>query len=418
MPETPGEGAPAPVISLEEARAEREQQAWLADLPRDRKSGKVRPNENIAQLALTTSPEFRGKIAFDLRRNGPVTTARTPAGAAGPWTTAHTIATAIWLQGLGVDIKPGHIDNALLPVSRANEVNPLESWLYGLEWDGQERIGRWLATYCEADDSEANSIMGSKWLIGAVARACKPGCRMDYMLVLEGDQGVRKSTLIKVLGGEYAGENLPDFHSRDAVQIAGFHWIIEISELAAMRKSEIENIKAFLSRTEDSYVGKWEKHPASFKRQCVLAGNMNPDGNGYLLDATGNRRFWPVRVGQIDIEAVKRDRDQIWAEAMHCWLRGDRWWVDKGELEPVAAEQALRREEDPWEKIIGPWAQTQVGTFTSLDVAVGPLQIKPENISRAVSTRIGIALKLLGFERHRVRDGNDLKWLYRRPEPV
>jgi putative DNA primase/helicase len=394
---------------------EAQHEAWLDSLPRT-KTGTVKPSEYIAHLAFTQAPQFAGKIAYDLRRRAPIATAKTPAGPKGPWTTAHTMSMAIWLQQYDIAIKPSHIDNALIPVAKANELNPLEAWLYSIEWDGQERIGRWLATYCGAEDTEANSIMGSKWLIGAVARACKPGCRMDYMLVLEGAQGARKSTLVKVLGGEYAGENLPDFHSRDAMQMAGFHWIIEVSELAALRKAEIEHIKAFLSRTEDSYVGKWEKHPASFPRQCVLLGNMNPDGNGYLQDSTGNRRFWPVRVAEIDIPAVKADRDQIWAEAMHCFLRGDHWWLENGEHESVAEQQQLRRAEDPWEEVIVQWCAARIGTFTAIDVATSALQIEPADINRSVSIRIGIALKLLGYERKRIREQNRLTWVYERPE--
>lgn len=397
-------------VDLGQYRAEKEADAWREFLQLS--NHKPIGNEYNVHLALMECPAFKGKIAFDLRLFKPVLTEKTPAGHAGEWTDAYTSRTAIWLQGHGIQAKPRTIDSALLAVAHANEIDPLEAWLYSIEWDRQERIGRFFHHYLGAEDTPANSVMGSKFLIGAVARACKPGCRMDVMPVLEGPQGAKKSTVVKILGGDYAGENLPDFHSKDAMLIVGSKWIVEVPELAAVRKSDIEHIKAFISRTEDTFRPPYGRYNITQPRRCVLIGNLNPDGNGYLQDSTGNRRFWPVRVGTIDIDALKRDRTQIWAEAMYCFLRGDHWWLENGETKIVAEVQQERMMEDPWAAAIESWAMKQVGTFTTAELAKSALGIEIENVNRSISTRIGIILKDLPFGKKRVREGIGLSWIY------
>lgn len=403
-------------IDLETARAEREAEQWKDDL--QHQGHGFAGNEANVHHALTKAPAFKGQIAYNRRIYMPTQFKHTPAGPGGEWSDAHTARTTIWLQRQGIPAKPRTVDSALLAVAHENEVDPLEDWLLGLEWDGQNRIGTWLADYCQSERSDANSVMGSKFLIGAVARAMKPGCRMDVMLVLEGPQGVKKSTLIKILGGEHTGENLPDFHSKDAMLTAGTKWIIEVSELAAVRKSDLEHVKAFISRLEDTFRPVYGRYNVTAKRRCVLIGNLNPDGVGYLQDTTGNRRFWPVKVGMIDVDALRRDRDQIWAEALYCYHRGDHWWLDGEEHALVGSQQSERVIEDPWAAAIERWAEGQVGTFTTMDVAIGALSMKTQDVNRGTSTRIGIILRKLGISKKRVREENELSWVYYRPDPV
>ena len=403
-------------IDINQYRAEKEADAWRDGLQLS--NHKPIGNEYNVHLALTECPDFKGRIAFDLRLFKPVLTEKTPAGHAGEWTDAYTARTAIWLQAHGVQAKPRTIDSALLAVAHSNEIDPLEAWLYSIEWDGQERIGHFFHHYLGAEETPANSVMGSKFLIGAVARALKPGCRMDVMPVLEGPQGAKKSTVVKILGGDYAGENLPDFHSKDAMLIVGSKWIVEVPELAAVRKSDIEHIKAFISRTEDTFTPPYGRYTVPQPRRCVLIGNLNPDGNGYLQDPTGNRRFWPVRVGAIDTEALKRDRTQIWAEAVYCFLRGDHWWLENGETETVAKVQQERMMEDPWTAAVESWVAGHVGTFTTAELAKGALGIEIENVNRSISTRLGIILRPLNLERKRAREGSELSWHYRKVDPL
>jgi len=401
-------------IDLNAFRAEKETDGWRDQIQLS--NHKPIGNEFNIHLALTECPAFKGLLAFDRRLLMPVTSKRTPAGPAGVWSDAHTARMAIWLQSQGIQTKPHRVDAALLAAAYENEIDPLEEYLLKIEWDGQERIGTWFRDYAQAPDNPAISIMGSKFLIGAVARAMKPGCRMDYMPVLEGIQGAKKSTLIKILGGDYAGENLPDFHSKDAMLIAATKWIIEVSELAAVRKSDLEHVKAFITRTEDTLRAPYGRYIITQPRRCVLIGNLNPDGNGYLQDMTGNRRFWPIPVGQIDTAALKRDRDQLWAEAMYCYLRGDHWWPDQSEAELVAQEQQARLIEDPWAAAVEAWAKQQIGTFSTSELCKGALDMDVENVNRGISIRIGILLKSLGYLKKRVREGSQLNWVYFLPD--
>lgn len=408
-PATPKSRHPAPQAATEPRPAKPDEE-WKNDLVRTGRS--YAGTESNIEIALTRSPQFTGKIAFDIRKWRAVQLADTPAGPKGDWSDGHTARATIWLQREGFNAKFRTVDTALIAVSQANRIDPLADWLVGLEWDGTERIERWLATYCQAEDTEANRMMGSKWLIGAVARALRPGCRMDNMLVLEGPQGARKSTLVKVLGGEFSAENLPDFHSKDAMLIAGTAWLIEVSELAATKKSETESIRSFITRLEDTFRPPYGRYPVTQKRRCVLIGNMNPDGTGYLLDPTGNRRFWPVPVKAIDIEAVKRDREQLWAEAVHYFNRGDPWHISQDQQTQLDPEQHARVVEDPWEPPVRTWADAQLSPFTTVELAKGALDMKAENVSRAVSTRIGIILKKAGFLKKRQREDTSLSWVY------
>jgi putative DNA primase/helicase len=386
-------------------------EGWTEHLQRSEHAYKG--NDYNVTVALKLCPELAGKIGWDVRAMTYMNLAKTPAGEPGRWTDTHSARLAVWLQSHEIPVTTRHVDTGLAAAAQSIEVDPLGGYLNGIVWDGQERIGTWLHDYCQADLSDANSIIGSKWLIGAVARALRPGCRMDYMLVLEGEQGTKKSTLIKTLGGDYSGENLPDFHSRDAMQIASSKWIIEVAELTAIRRSEMDAIKAFITRIEDTYVPKYAKHPITVKRWSVLIGNVNPEGYGYLQDSTGNRRFWPVRVGAIDIEAVVRDRDQLWAEAVHCFRRGDAWWPDESETAPVVLQQEERQDHDDWLPIIERWATHDLQTdqvlenrreeFTTGDVAVNALGFLARDIARTDQMRIAKCLKQLGYQRVRKR---------------
>jgi predicted P-loop ATPase len=234
-------------------------------------------------------------------------------------------------------------------------------------------------------------------------------------LILEGAQGNRKSMALKTLAGKaWFTDELADLESKDAaMQVAGV-WIIEMSELESMSKSEVGRVKAFLSRAVDRYRPPYGKHVIKAPRQCAFAGTTNDDA--YLKDETGARRFWPVRCGYIDIEALSADRDQLWAEVVHLYDSGEKWWLEDPELvEAAREEQAVRFDADPWQQEIAKWIEDREDV--SISEILSELLCKPKaQWGQADKNRIARTLKALGWEKFqkRVRGSDARESRYRR----
>nr|WP_256441375.1 virulence-associated E family protein [Acetobacter sp. P5B1] len=229
--------------------------------------------------------------------------------------------------------------------------HPLREWLTSLHWDRQKRVDRWLNRYLGVAQSEYSSLVGRFFLISMVARVMKPGCKVDSMLILEGQQGRGKSSALRILAGdEYFSDALADIRGKDASMALRGRWLVELAELAASSKAEAEHLKAFLTRQSEMYRPPFERLEVDEPRQCVIAGSTNDCQ--YLRDATGGRRFWPVLVGEIDLPALERDRAQLFAEAMEMLKLSDaRWWPTAAEQARLFnPEQADRQESDPWDE--------------------------------------------------------------------
>jgi hypothetical protein len=221
-----------------------------------------------------------------------------------------------------------------------NTVSPVADYLKGLVWDGVERVSSWLTVYCGVDKSEYSSVVGKCVLISSVARMLEPGCQVDTMLILEGPQGAGKSSVIKALCGDkqYFGDNIPQLNSKDANDYVRGKWIIEMSELSAMSKHDVESTKSYISRSVEKFRPAYREHEITYRRQCIFIGTTNKEA--YFRDETGNRRFWPVAIGKIDVAGVVRDRDQLWAEAVSLYQKGEPWWFDESSTAGKAATQA------------------------------------------------------------------------------
>ena len=209
-----------------------------------------------------------------------------------------------------------------------------------------------MSTYLGAEESFYVEKIGKMMLVAMVARIFEPGCQVDYMPILEGGQGLRKSSACRALAGaEWFSDALPDIHSKDAsVHVRG-KWLVEIAELSAIGRAESEHLKAFITRREERYRPPYGRIEVRELRQCLYIGTTN--ATTYLRDETGARRFWPVKVGRIDLGKLRRDRDQLFAEAVLCYQAGDPWWPDEAfEAEHVRPQQDARFETDPWEETI------------------------------------------------------------------
>jgi predicted P-loop ATPase len=294
---------------------------------------------------------------------------------------------------------------------RASErkYHPVQDFLAGVRWDGNPRVNTWLAKYLGVEPTPYASNVGQMFLIGFVARVLKPGCKSDYMLVLEGAQGAMKSTACSVLGGDYFSDHLPDITGgKDVSQhLRGKH-LIEVAELSALGKAETAQLKAFISRTHERYRPSYGRCEVVEPRQCAFIGTTNRR-SAYLQDETGGRRFWPVLVGNIDIKALSTDRDQLLAEAVHLFKAGVPWWPNRDfELLHIAPQQAERYEVDAWEEVISDYLKSVTRT-TMLDVARQALFIETRRIGTSDQRRITKVMERLGWKRERDDGKTDSK---------
>jgi predicted P-loop ATPase len=264
-----------------------------------------------------------------------------------------------WLQWRGLPRIGKDVTHQAVDLrARERSFHPVRRWLDGLEWDGKARLNSWLAIYLGATSGDNYlAAVGSMFLISMVARVYEPGCKVDYMPVLEGDQGEVKSQACAVLAGKWFSDGLPDIHHKDASQHLRNKWLVEVSELSAFTRAESEHLKAFISRDHERYRPPYGRTEVVEPRQCVFIGTTNKDT--YLKDETGGRRFWPVVTGRIDVEALRHDRDQLFAEAVSRYSHGEHWWPDRAfEIEHIKPQQDERYDGDVWEDAIRGYVAT------------------------------------------------------------
>ena len=300
-----------------------------------------------------------------------------------------------------------YFEDSLLTIAEEDNRHPVREYLSGLTgmWDDVPRIDRWLTKYLGVEESQYTNEVGLRVLIGAVARAMQPGCKFDQMLVLEGAQGVCKSTALAALvpDPDWFTDTVPmgDSDQRLMEAIAG-KWIVEASELGGMSRGEVEQLKATLSRQVDRARMAYAKSVSERPRQCILIGTTNE--SVYLRDQSGNRRFWPVTVPrQVDIEKLKTDREQLWAEAFHRYKAGEPWTMRQEVWASAATEQEGRAAADPIQDAL----EDKLAEFTSARIATSDLWallgMEQGSGKQADSQRIAQAMRRLGWVRGKVR---------------
>jgi hypothetical protein len=282
--------------------------------------------------------------------------------------------------------------------------HPVRRYLRSLEWDGESRICNFFPAYFGTDDNYYTRPIGSMFLISMSARIFEPGCKVDHLPVVEGSQGTLKSTACRILGGEWFSDNLPDITAgKDASQHLRGKWLIELSELHAVNRAEATQLKSFISRQGERYRPSYGRKEVHEPRQCVFIGTTNHDT--YLRDETGGRRFWPIKAGNIRIDTLERDRDQLFAEAVVQYHGGTPWWPEKDfERNEIMPQQASRYEpDDAWESIIDAWLrepeQVKLGKVTISGIARNVLKFETSRIGTADQRRIMKILTSLGWAR-------------------
>jgi putative DNA primase/helicase len=243
-----------------------------------------------------------------------------------------------------VQVSGKNVLDALQIVSRQNRLHPVRDYLSSLSWDGQPRVDAWLEKFCSVTPtSPAHQrlirAVSRKWLVSCVARAMTPGCKVDTILILEGKQGIGKSTALRALAGEdFFCDGLIEFGGKDACQAIQGVWIYELAELDAILRGDSGSTKAFLSRPTDKFRPPYGRTPVTVPRSVVFCGTVNH--SGYLKDHSGNRRFWIVTCGEgINAEGIRANRDQLWAEARVPFEQGEPWHLS-AESSKLSSERA------------------------------------------------------------------------------
>jgi predicted P-loop ATPase len=378
---------------------------------------------NLANLILTLrqAPKWKGVLAFDefnirvcIRKRPPF---EEEVAADTPWTDHHESLARSWFQREKINAAAGDIGRAVQAAARYNCFHPVRDYFSSLVWDREPRLDAWLVIYFHAEDSEYIRAIGPRYLISSVARIFQPGCKVDYVPVLEGPQGKLKSEALRALvkNDAWFTDRLSHVASKDAaLELAGVQ-LVEIAEMDALTKATSSAIKSFLTRRRDRFRPPYGKHPIALPRQCVFAATINPPAGGYLKDPTGARRFWPVACrGMIDRDGLENVRDQLWAEAVHRFKAGEAWWLETPELEALAtAEQAARFVVDAWDEPIREWLgdRVDVGLFEVLEHALG---LAPEHWTQSAQKRVIAVLTRMGFTKCRPRTPEGRKNRYQR----
>jgi predicted P-loop ATPase len=376
--------------------------------------GAIKPILFNAIVALSQDPTFANAIRYDAFRSEAMLCAPVPwdlnVTAPRAWTDRDDREITAWLQDNQVVIGELVAASAVQVVAERSKYHPVIDYLNSLSWDGTPRLDEWLIRYVGAEDTEYVRAVGPRWMISGVARIQKPGCQADCVLVLEGPQGIKKTTTFKVLGDPFYSNDIAALGTTAAQEQILGKWIIELDELEAVtRASDIAAVRAFVSRRIDNFRLPYGRRSHAHPRQCIFGGTTNRET--WMRDETGGRRWWPIRCGTIDIDALRQDRDQLWAEARDRFNTREPYWLEIPHLVDLATEEQENRfEADPWEELIVKYLPGFNQTSTNLLFdAVG---LPADRRSTAEAKRIAAIMRRLNWQRKQVGTGSYRSWKY------
>lgn len=320
----------------------------------------------------------------------------------------------------GFDPGDQHMRAGATQLCLENQYDPLLKFLDNLQWDGTERIDTWMRDYLKAPDTPLNRAIARITLIAAVRRARHPGCKFDQIIVLESAEGFGKSSTIEILAGGrefFSDQQILGLKEQTQQEAAIGVWLFEIADLKGLYRSDIEHVKAFASRKIDRARPAYGRYRVDKPRRCIFFATTNNDD--YLKSDTGNRRFWPVRVGEVDLIGLSAIREQLWAEAAFAEKEGESIVLNRSLWKTAGIEQDDRLEREPWTELIQRYVETpgkEQNDVTIAQVLIENqhLQLRPEGLDQRSLNRAVRALKALGFTKYRRREGKSLVWRYRR----
>jgi hypothetical protein len=305
--------------------------------------GAIKPILANAVTWLATDPIFSGVLAFNEFTKRTITKNAAPWPQSTPgeeWSDFDDIACAIYLQHHGILAGPNIAAEAVQHIARRFSFHPVKDFLLGLQWDQVPRVDTWLTEYLGAVDSAFIRAAGAAWLISACARIFQPGCKADYCLTLIGDQGLRKTQAMQLLAvrDEWYLEFLNSLDNKDAMEALQGKWIVEMCELANVRKSERAHVRGYLTAKTDRIRLAYGRRSQDLRRSNVFCATVNEFD--YQNDPMGDRRKWPVECGDIDLKALEGTRDQLWAETMVRYQSGEKWYLSDAMEKEANRQQA------------------------------------------------------------------------------
>ena len=416
-------------------------ESWR-DALRKRGDGSLTPIPHNARVLLECDPVFRGLVQWnEVAKRVEVRAAGGPlaryAGARDP---DEVVAGVQDLLASGYDFPVGFNDlgRRVVAVARSRPFDPIRDYLFSIRWDGVPRVDAWLSAYCGAEPGDYARLVGRRWLTALVARGLRPGVKAEHVLVLESpEQGAGKSSVFEVLGGEWYCDTVISLGDKDSHMVPGLYWICELAELVAFRRTGHDQRKSFFSSRVDKFRYPYARGFSESPRRCLFVGTTN-DGT-YLTDETGNRRYLCVRYTHQDgaLVALRRDRDQLLAEAVAIYLAGEtcpdclaasercpahRWWfgfreigITEAEAEKRVVETPARLKVEAWWRSLAPGERPHA--VTTMEVAEAALGAVAAQVRDGLLMAVGHALSRLKFRR--VRDAGGLRtWRYHATEEL
>lgn len=313
------------------------------------------------------------------------------------------VSAALWLSRTYKMSNPStsKLSEMMRYVASTDSYHPVRDYLTALKWDGKPRIDRLLSGYFGAEESELHAVLSRCFLVSCVARVMVPGCKVDTTLILKGEQGAKKSSGLQALASaEWFSDTPIEIGHKDGYAALNGIWIYEFGELDSMSRKEMTAVKGFLSAQKDRYRPSYGRHAQTFMRQTVTTGTTNK--SDFLRDETGSRRFWPVEVGSPDLDAITRDRDQLWAEALQAYAGGWQWWLDDAQSALLVVASQQFEDTDTWEPAIIDWVTGREG-YTMTALLDGALDIKPGKQTAREQHRAAKILRRAGWYNWRKR---------------
>jgi predicted P-loop ATPase len=395
------------------------------------KRGKYGITKSIAniELILTEHEEWKDVLVYDsfACRTLAVKTDDgrvPPCTETGHWRDVDTTRVRVWLaQTYGFEVGGDLVDAVIESIAHKQRRHPVIEYLDGLEWDGVQRLPFFLSQYFGCPKTPYYQEIGKMWMISGVARVRQPGCQADYVLVLVSpEQGLRKSTAIRILGKGWGADTTVKIGEKDALLALQGVWVLELAELSSIRGAQdIDAVKAFITSRVDHFRAPFARRVQDWPRQCIFAGSVNE--HECLNDPSGNRRFWPADCGQIDTDGLSEVVDQLWAEADARYQSKEPWYPTTRELHVALREvQDEHTHHDAWIGQVIKWLDDEYRTIkidrdtsipvdlkdglTTADLLRGAIGVTTERLDRRGEMRVGKILRDLGYIRRLVRTGS------------